>query len=183
MSAPLVRDYRSLRQGLSRRDRSLREKVMSLHDAATPCAGRNVCRHWRLNDVPHADGDDLGVDASAAKAAHLFAQHRFDRRRPLVRLRHRRRSHHQLVRARHSLGSVQGHAPPCREGRQAVPGMEPYGDGHALSRRRHGRAVPADPLDARLRRSQAASGSEGDSTARSPARSCCSCPRSTRTSR
>src|SRR5580692_1800880 len=35
VSAPLVRDYRSLRQGLSRRDRSLREKVMSLHDAAT----------------------------------------------------------------------------------------------------------------------------------------------------
>ena len=35
MSAPIVRDYRSLRQGLSRRDRSLREKVMSLHDAAT----------------------------------------------------------------------------------------------------------------------------------------------------
>ena len=35
MSAPLVRDYQSLRQGLARRDRSLREKVMSLHDAAT----------------------------------------------------------------------------------------------------------------------------------------------------
>jgi glutaconate CoA-transferase, subunit A len=35
VSAPIVRDYRSLRQGLSRRDRSLREKVMSLHDAAT----------------------------------------------------------------------------------------------------------------------------------------------------
>ena len=35
MSAPIVRDYQSLRQGISRRDRSLREKVMSLHDAAT----------------------------------------------------------------------------------------------------------------------------------------------------
>jgi glutaconate CoA-transferase subunit A len=35
VSAPVVRDYRSLRQGLARRDRSLREKVMSLHDAAT----------------------------------------------------------------------------------------------------------------------------------------------------
>src|SRR5580704_13787877 len=35
VSAPLVRDYQSLRQGLARRDRSLREKVMSLHDAAT----------------------------------------------------------------------------------------------------------------------------------------------------
>ena len=35
VSAPIVRDYRSLRQGLLRRDRSLREKVMSLHDAAT----------------------------------------------------------------------------------------------------------------------------------------------------
>ena len=79
----------------------------------------------------------------------------------VARLRYGRRSRHQLVRARHSLGAFQGHAPPRRKGRQALSGMEPHGDGHALSRWRHGRALPADPLDAGLRCSQATAGSQG----------------------
>ena len=48
------------------------------------------------------------------------------------------------------VSKVMRHHVETRQG--ALRRMEPHGDGHALSRRRHGRAVHADPLDARFGR-------------------------------
>ena len=130
-------------------------------------------RHRRQHDVAHADGDDLGADPRRQEEPLLLAQHRLERRRPAVRLRRLRPHHHQLVQPGHSLGRVQSDAPPRRKRQGALRRMEPHGDGHALPRRRDGRAVHADPLDARLRRADSSGPKRRRSTARSPARSCC----------
>ncbi len=141
-------------------------------------AGRHDGRRRRIHHVAHADGDDLGADPSGPQASHGRALHRLDRRRlarsaPGVA--------DEIVTSWFAQGILWGLSKvmrlPCRERRQALPGMEPHGDGHAVSRRRHGRALHADPLDAGFGRAQASARGRRNSNALSPARSCCSCQR------
>jgi glutaconate CoA-transferase subunit A len=53
-------------------------------------------------------------------------------------------------------------------GQGALRRVEPHGDRHAISRRRHGRAVHADPLDARVRRAASSVPTRWRWIARSP---------------
>ena len=50
----LVKPYQQLRQETLARDRGLREKVMSLEEAAKLVRGRRPRRHRRLHHVAHA---------------------------------------------------------------------------------------------------------------------------------
>ena len=70
--------YDELCRRTRERDRSLREKVTSLEEAAAIVPDgasvgdycgrlsprRRFGRHWRQHIVPDADGDDLGLDSS-----------------------------------------------------------------------------------------------------------------------
>ena len=147
----------SCERNLAERDRSLREKVVSLEEAASFVRRRRRGRHRRQHDVAHADGHDLGADSRRQEEAVVLARHRVERRRPAVRLRRVRPHGHQLVQPGHPVGRLQGDAPLRRDREGALRRMEPSGDRHALPRRRHGRAVHADPLDAGFRRAGAAS--------------------------
>jgi glutaconate CoA-transferase subunit A len=113
--------------------------------------------------------------------AHLLAQHRLQRRRPAVCVRRVRSHGDELVQPGNSVGRLEGDASSRRERKSALRRVEPHGDGNAISRRRHG--VPFMPIRSMLGsdvRSSARRRSR--SIARSPARSCCSFPRSIRTS-
>ena len=144
---------------------------------------RRLGRHRRQHDVAHADGDDLGADSRRPDEAVLRARHRLERRRPAVRVRRQRSHHHELVQPGHPVGRVEGDAPLRRDGQGAVRGVEPHGGGHAVPRRRDGRAVHADPLDARVRTSSQQRPEAVEIDLPVHARSCCWCRRSTRTSR
>jgi hypothetical protein len=61
--APGVKSDRQLREATASRDRGLREKVMSLDEAASG-ERRGPRRHRRLHDVAHADRDDLVVGSA-----------------------------------------------------------------------------------------------------------------------
>ena len=111
MNEAVVKPYLQLREELSRRDRSLREKVVTLEDAtsfvqrrrAVGIGGSTMSRTpmamiWALirarkkqlscsRSIVSTDGDLLF--GSGVCRSH----------------------HHELVRAEHSLGPLQGHAP------------------------------------------------------------------------
>ena len=107
--------YLELREQPAQRDRSLREKVVSLEEAAS-----------FVND-----GDAVGIGGStmsrtpmamiwaliraAPKGAVLLALHHLERRRPAVRLRRLRPHHHELVQPGHPVGRLEGDAPPRRD--------------------------------------------------------------------
>ena len=67
-----VRPYSQLRAEIARRDRSLREKVVSLEQAASFVRDGDCGRHWRKHDVAHPDGDDLGPDPRRQERAVLL---------------------------------------------------------------------------------------------------------------
>ena len=157
-----VQSYSKLRKDLAARDRSLREKVVSLEEAASFVR----------------DGDSVGIGGSTmsrtpmgliwarhprkAQEALLLAQHRVQRRRPSVRLGRLRPHDHQLVQSGHPVGHLEGDASLRGDRKGALRRVEPHGDRHAISRRRHGRAVHADPLDAGIGRPAPASRRGGD---------------------
>ena len=60
MTVAAVRDAQ---ENLARRDRSLREKVMSLEEAVSFVRDGDCRRHRRQHDVADADGADLGADS------------------------------------------------------------------------------------------------------------------------
>ena len=138
-----VKPYEKLRSDLAQRDRSLREKVVSLEDVASFVR----------------DGDTVGIGGSTmsrtpmaliwaliragTQETDLRAQHHFKRRRSAVRLGRLRAHRYQLVQPGHPVGRLQGDAPSRRDRQGALRRMEPSGHGHAASRRRHGRAVHA----------------------------------------
>ncbi len=142
--------YSGLRRRTQERDRSLREKVMSLDEAAAL--------------VP--DGSSVGIGGSTLSRtpmAMIWALIRAGRR-DLVCARGISSSEGELLFAagasRHlvaswfSLGIVWGVSRIMRLYTEFEPGtlrgVEPSGDGAALSRRGDGRAVSADALDAGL---------------------------------
>ncbi len=150
----------SCRQATRERDRSLRDKVMSLEEAAKLVSnGEHValggCTASRtpmamLWALIRAGTRDLTVSRSivSTEGDLLYASGALQPH------------HHQLVQPGHRLGRLQGDARLYRERAGALRGMEPHGDGPALPRRRHGRAVPADALHARLRRARPGGGRE-----------------------
>ena len=65
-----VQPYGKLRKDMAQRDRSLREKVVSLEEAVSFVARRRLGRHRRQHHVAHADGPDLGArSAPSAKSS------------------------------------------------------------------------------------------------------------------
>ncbi len=121
---------------------------------------------------------------ASRKRSHVRARHHLERRRLAVRVGRLRRTSSPSWFSQGivwGVSKVMRHHVETRHG--ALRRVEPHGDGHALSRRRDGRAVPADALDARLGRACGSVPKRARWTARSPARSCCSCRRSIRTSR
>ena len=157
-----VTAYATLRENLARRDRSLREKVMSLEEAVSfvrdgDCVGiggSTMSRTpmgliWALiragrtklscaRSIVSSDGDLLF--ASGACRPHRD----------------------ELVQPGNPLGRVKSDAAPRGDGQRAIRGMEPPGCRHAVPGGRHGRALHADPLDARVGRVRAAAGSRRD---------------------
>ena len=73
-----VQSYTKLRKDLMLRDRSLREKVVSLEEAASFVRDGDAVRLRRQHDFADADGPDLGADPRWADHPHLFALHRFE---------------------------------------------------------------------------------------------------------
>ncbi len=142
----LVQPYQTLRENLARRDRSLREKVVTLEEAASFVS----------------DGATVGIGGStmsrtpmamiwqlirgAKERVVLFALHHFDGWRPAARFGRSEPHYFELVRAGYSVGPVEGDAASHRRRPRAVRRMEPYGRRHALPRRRHGCSVHADAL-------------------------------------
>ena len=60
--------YLELREGLSRRDRSLRDKVISLEEAASFVRDGDLPgRHRRQHHVAHADGHRFGRSSAPAE--------------------------------------------------------------------------------------------------------------------
>ena len=113
-SEALVVPYQELRRDTLARDRGLREKVMSLEEAAqlvrdgehVAIGGCTLSRTpmamiW-ASSAPKEEPDDLAVD-------HL------DRGRSVAGLGGFQSRHYQLVFAGHRLGRVEGHAPLHRE--------------------------------------------------------------------
>ena len=154
--------YTQLRQELAKRDRSLREKVVSLEEAASFVR----------------DGDAVGIGGSTMSRtpmAMIWALIRAQRKnlscsRCIISsdgdLLFGSGVCDHIISSWFSQGILWGvskvmrHHTETRQG--AFRGMEPHGGGHALPRRRHGRALHADPLDARLRRAEAAARGQGD---------------------
>ena len=147
--------YTHLRQELAKRDRGLREKVVSLEDAASFVR----------------DGDPVGIGGSTMSRTPMALIWALIRAAARTSLCSRciissdgdcssalapRPHHFELVQPGHPLGRLEGDAPLHRDRQGDLRGMEPHGGRHALPGRRHGRALHADSLDARLRRAGAA---------------------------
>ena len=96
--------YEKLRNDLAQRDRSLREKVVSLDEAASFVRdGETVgIGGSTMSRTPMAS--DLGADPRQAQETFLRALHYFKRRRFVVRLRRLRSHYYQLVQPGHPLG-------------------------------------------------------------------------------
>ena len=152
----LVTPYRQLRKETLARDRGLREKVMSLEEAA------------RLVK----DGEHVGIGGchlSRTPIAMIWALIRA-RKQNLTISRSITSTEGDLLLASgvskhvvtswftpgHRVGRIQGDAPLHGEQARALRRVEPHVDRAALSRRRHGHALHAVALHARLGRRQAA---------------------------
>ena len=139
---------------LARRDRSLRDKVVSLEDAAS---------------FVH-DGDSVGIGGStmsrtpmgmiwalirAGERAHLFTRSIVSSDGDLL---FASGVCDHIVTSWFSQSILWGVSKVMRHhvetGKARLRRVEPHGDRHALPRRRHGRSLHADPLDAGLGRSK-----------------------------
>ena len=141
----LVKPYHALRGETLARDRGLREKVMSLEEAAK---------------LVH-DGEHVGIGGctmsrtpmamiwalirAAPQEPHRLALDHLHRGRSAVRLRRVRAHHHQLVHAGDRVGRVEGDAPLHREQARPLRGMEPHVDG--LRYRAGAMGMPSCPRD------------------------------------
>ncbi len=152
----LVPSYAQLRTELASGTAACAEKSMSLEDATA-----------LVND-----GDTVGIGGSTMSRTPMGMIWALIRARKTrlscvrsivssdgdlaLRLGHLRSHHHQLVQPGNPVGCVQSDAPPRGDRRRGLRRVESHGDRHALSRRGHGTAVHADPIDAWLGRRPAA---------------------------
>ncbi len=175
--------YAQLRQAAApSRDRSLRSKVMSLEDATTLVQDGDTVGIGGSTMSRTPMGMIWALDSRAQVPSLVRSQHRVERRRSAVRLRHLRPHHHQLVQPGNPVGRLEGDAPSRRDAaRRRYDEWSHMAIGMRF--RAGAMGLPFMPIRSMLGSdvASATAGGDRDRSARTPARSSCSCRRSTLT--
>src|SRR3990170_1608085 len=157
----MVKPYAELREAIDKKDRGLREKVMSLKDAIALVKDGDTIASGGCHYSRTPMAAVWEIIRQKKKGSDLLPEHHVHGRRSAAGRRCRQTFHHELVQRGGDVGGFGRHAALHRKEAGCLRRMEPYGHWIALPGRRPRNSLHPDPGNARLGSGAPAPRSEG----------------------